>query len=840
MSSDQHLDTDSGSSMSSDMHAETDPGSRILSLFSERALRYLRREISRAGFNEVLFFGWFEGGVLDRLQVAARGNRQAVGVPFERSQLPDIIIHNHPGGELTPSDQDVLISSRLADSGVGFVIADNQASRFYVVVEPVPDRAPEPLDIEEIQRLLGPDGPFSRVDPAFEQREGQLEMAGLVAGAFNDDQTLMVEAGTGIGKSLAYLLPAVHWALANREKVVISTNTINLQEQLLHKDLPQVQRTLGVELSYVLMKGRGNYVCINRFREAEQEMNTLLEEEEVAQFRAVAGWLSTTETASLSELPFVPDQTLWEKINAQTGTCLGGTCAWFGTCPVNRVKRQAARAHIIVSNNHYLLADAVLGDMGGLLPPFRRLILDEAHNLENAATSFFTQRLTRSSLFKVLGRLQGAKKGKGYLASLSGRKLIDTAAAADITGQVGRVRRAADGFFSLLEQFTQGAENPAPSSRSTAADYRPCVLEVNEELRARPGWEQLCAALNLLYQECSNLVNLMTGLREDLERKGQEQAVRRIDGFTGFLVETVEHINRFLGEDDRTYVRWIEKRGEAALLVSVIDVGEHLQQLVFSRMKTVILTSATLTVGGEFDFFQDRFCLSSEIISGCIPSPFDYKNHMLVLIPSDLPFPDQPGFTERVSRCTADLIEVTGGRAFVLFTSHRMMNEVYELVKRTGPGSILLKQGEASRRFLLERFKNDTGSVLFGTESFWEGVDAPGRTLECVILTRLPFRVPTEPVIRARSQRIREQGGDPFPEYQLPLAVIKLKQGIGRLIRNTTDRGIIAIFDRRVVTKSYGRSFLDSLPETGMVQGTMEELLSEARSFLGSPDPLQD
>jgi ATP-dependent DNA helicase DinG len=213
---------------------------------------------------------------------------------------------------------------------------------------------------------------------------------------------------------------------------------------------------------------------------------------------------------------------------------------------------------------------------------------------------------------------------------------------------------------------------------------------------------------------------------------------------------------------------------------------------------------------------------------------------MLVLIPSDLPFPDQPGFTERVSRCTADLIEVTGGRAFVLFTSHRMMNEVYELVKRTGPGSILLKQGEASRRFLLERFKNDTGSVLFGTESFWEGVDAPGRTLECVILTRLPFRVPTEPVIRARSQRIREQGGDPFPEYQLPLAVIKLKQGIGRLIRNTTDRGIIAIFDRRVVTKSYGRSFLDSLPETGMVQGTMEELLSEARSFLGSPDPLQD
>lgn len=807
-------------------------GDSIESCFSERTAGCVRREISRAGGNEVLFFGWLAEGLVDRVEVVSRGNDESVGVPLDRTFRPDVVIHNHPEGSLQPSAQDVLMSSRIAGHGVGFFIVDNQVSRVYVVVEPVTDRAPTPLDTGGLQVLAGPDGPFKKADPAFEDREGQREMIGLVCEAFNNQNTLLVEAGTGIGKSLAYLLPAVHWALQNGEKVVVSTNTINLQEQLLHKDLPHLLRTLGLEASYVLMKGRGNYLCLNRFNEARQELSTLIEDEEVGQFNAIEGWLRTAEEASLSDLPFTPDWNLWEKINAQAGTCLGGGCRFFGDCPLNRVRRRAARAHVIVTNHHYLLADAQLGPQGGLLPPFCRLILDEAHNLENAATSYFTRNLTLSMFMKVLGRLLGTRAGKGYLVSLRNRGLLDDERFEELAGRLHEARGAALELFAMLEHFVASLQGGSGAAGGA-------VFEVNQELRARPEWERVTAGMDSLYRASSLLLTRLASFRDSLEERGREPAVRQVDGFCGFLVDAVEHINRFLGEDDPVYVRWIEKRRESGIVVSVVEVGELLQELVFSRMKTLVLTSATLTVGGDFGFYRSRLRLDDQAPAVSIPSSFDYDRQMLALVPTDMPPPDHPGYAGRVSEAVAELIRLTGGRAFVLFTSYRMMDQVYEAVSRMdsgrpllkqGEGS-LLKQGEGSRRYLLDRFKKDVGSVLFGTESFWEGVDAPGRTLECVMITKLPFRVPTEPITRARSERIRERGGNPFTDYHLPLAVIKMKQGAGRLIRSRTDRGIVVLFDGRVLTKGYGKAFLGSLPTTSVRKGTFTELLCQARLF---------
>ncbi|MFW6180264.1 MAG: helicase C-terminal domain-containing protein [Spirochaetota bacterium] len=805
-------------------------GGRAVDLFSETAAGFMRREIARAGGSEVLFFGWLSGGMVDRVEVVCRGRDDMVGVPLERAYLPDVVIHNHPGGGLQPSSQDVLLSSRIAGQGVGFFIVDNPVSRVYVVVEPVAGREVSLLDAAALQELVGPGGPFKKADPAFEDREGQREMIGLVCEAFNRPSAVLVEAGTGIGKSLAYLLPAVHWALQNHEKVVVSTNTINLQEQLLHKDLPQLTGTLGLDASFVLMKGRGNYLCLNRFHEARQELNTLIEDEELEQFNAIQGWLGTAGEASLSELPFNPAPDLWEKINAQAGTCLGAGCPYFGECPLNRVRRRAARAHIIVTNHHYLLADAQVGPQGGLLPPFDRLILDEAHNLENAATSYFTRSLTLSMLLKVLGRLLGPRAGKGYLVSLRSRGLLGGGRFEDLAGGLQETRAAAVDVFAVLERFTAALQEEAGAPGGG-------VFELDQQLRGRPEWGRLEEGMGDLYRAGTGLLNRLASLRDELEEGGEDRAVRQVEGFCGFLIEAVEHINRFLGEDDPVYVRWIEKRRESGIVVSVVEVGDLLRELVFDRMKTLVLTSATLTVEGGFGFYRSRLRLDDEVSAACIPSSFDYDRQMLALIPDDLPAPDHPEFTAVLGRAVADMLEVTGGRAFVLFTSYRMMDRVYREVSSTATGCLLLKQGEGSRRFLLDRFKRETGAALFGTESFWEGVDAPGRALECVMITKLPFRVPTDPITRARSQRILEQGGNPFTDYYLPLAVIKMRQGVGRLIRSRNDRGVVVLFDGRVLARGYGRAFLGSLPTGSVRTGPYGELLEQARAFFSGPAP---
>jgi len=812
---------------------EANPVADLHRYFHDHVIDQMRQELSDVQGNEILFFGWAdEGGKVHRVEVIARGNEESVGLPLERSYLPDVIVHNHPGDDVRPSDQDVRISSHLANRGVGFIIVSSDLSRMYVVVEPVERRKVELLDAGELTAWVSRGGPLAELLPHFEEREDQKAMIEHICDAFNRGGTALIEAGTGIGKSLAYLIPSLRWALENREKVVISTNTINLQEQLLYKDIPDLQRALNADFSHVLMKGRGNYICFNRLHEAQQDLFSLIDEEELEQFSAIVEWLGTAGEETLSHLPFVPKASLWDKINSQTGTCLGGRCHYFSTCPVNRVRRAAAGAHLIVTNHHYLLADAQLGDnTAALLPPYRRVIFDEAHNLEDSATSFFTRTVKISATLKLLGRIySGPKKGRGYLVYLKrkgdfkgGKKLEGLmAATSEVRALLFEMFEKLEGFFSIHVRTEDGERGP--------------VIELSQEVRETMFWiEEVLPGVDRFYRGCSQLAYDLFDLRQTMDAESEEMNRRQIDGFVAGLMEIVETIDLFLGEDEDRYVRWIEKKGELGLFVALIEVGELLQELVFSRMETCILTSATLAVGGSFEFLKNRLSLRSTAQEISLPSPFDYDRQMLVLIPRDVSLPGHPRYIDDLSSAVLRILEKTQGKAFVLFTSYQTLEVVHERIGTDlrGQGYTVFKQGSDSRRNLLDNFKADVHSVLFGTVSFWEGVDAPGRTLECVIITKIPFKVPTEPIVKARSEKILREGGNPFLEYQVPLAVIKLRQGIGRLIRNQNDRGIIAILDPRILFKNYGSLFIDSMPSENLYRGTLTEALEHIEGFLG-------
>jgi ATP-dependent DNA helicase DinG len=805
--------------------------------FSEQSEKKLRDEISRAGGNEVLFFGWTdEQQKIVRVEVVARGNDECVTVPLERTAVPDVIIHNHPSGTLAPSNPDMRIAHFSAQRGVGFIIINNDLSNSYVVVEPVLKRKKTKLDHAELNALISAGGACSRTIPGFEEREGQQRMLESVCETFNEDTLALIEAGTGIGKTLAYLIPSVEWSLKNRGRVVVSTNTINLQEQILYKDIPDLKGALNKDFSYILMKGRGNYVCLNRVAEVQQDLFTLLDEEEHEQFERITEWVNTTTDGSLSDISFMPTLSLWEKINSQSETCTGAGCPFFNRCFLNMVKRRAISANIIITNHHYLLADAsLIGSGNSILPAYERLIVDEAHNLEDSATSFFTRKIALGSVLRLLNSLFTVKKNRrGYLVFLMNKGLGEKTKLNEMINTVSALKALS---FSLFEGIDEFVDSNSARLRKDAFNNGYTVLELNDGTRSLPGWETLVVSgLGAFYRECILLIEQLSDIGSCMEDGVEERTKKQLDGFISRIHEIAHTIDIFFGDDTGEYIRWIEKRKETAIVVSLVDVGRMLEEHIFKRLKSGVFTSATLTVNNTFDFIQKRLCLHRVVQKERIRSSFDYEEQMAVLLPSDIPGPEAPGYEEMVIEGITKVVEKTNGKAFVLFTSYRMLNKVYEGVKAIleKRGIVLFKQGSDLRKNLFQNFKTNIHSVLFGTVSFWEGVDAPGETLECVIITKLPFKVPTEPIVRARVERIQKSGGNPFYEYILPLAVIKLKQGIGRLIRKKTDTGIAVILDSRVIKRNYGQVFINSLPGGRVFVGELTELLSQTDRYLSN------
>jgi ATP-dependent DNA helicase DinG len=657
----------------------------------------------------------------------------------------------------------------------------------------------------------------------------------LIIRAFNEDALVMAEAGTGVGKSFAYLLPAMRFALENKEKVVISTATITLQQQLFEKDIPLVASSMGdVKIKSVIMKGRGNYLCLRRLNDTLRE--GLLFEFDKKEIDSIVEWSHNTKTGAKSELSFMPSDTLWAGVCSESDLCLGNHCQWREQCFILALRKEANNAHIIVVNHHLLFADLAARYQGAgyenavVLPPFNRLVIDEAHTIENAATSFFSQEFSRTGIFRQLTRLYNTRKANihGLLVRLC----------AILPSSEDRLDDMADAI-QKIRVSTESLDNRALEICGIEGIFRlsPAVDESFLKKSLFPNFKDL-------RKDILGLTNLIRDILENLDDEQTadpvvweiKTIVRRLDD----VAEICDVFCHYKKHEDN--VLWIEKLNLkntpwAVFTKTPLELAPILKDSVFSPNKTVVCVSATLAINDDFTFWASRCGIDSINtrlpLSGCFPSPFPYSSAVLLASPADAPIPDEEGYQEFVNKAVAKLAAVAGGSALVLFTSYQSLTSCYNAAvdELTPMGIRCLKQGDDDRTRLLQAFLSDESSCLFATDSFWEGVDAPGDTLRLVIICRLPFRTPGDPVHEARREAVEKRGGNPFMELSLPQAVMKFKQGFGRLMRRSADKGVVAVLDGRILKKAYGNLFRQSLPDTKTSFSDLNFILQDIENF---------
>jgi ATP-dependent DNA helicase DinG len=815
---------------------EKRPAMRIEERFTPAAVEHLRRAIAEAGGNEVLVIGNIdEAGRVVRISVAARGHQQAVPALKPYLESGDVVIHNHPSGNLSPSSADLAVASRLGDQGIGFFIVDNLVNGLYVVAEATELKSREPLDSGQLASLLEEGGRLAEILPGYEQRSCQVELLRFACRLLNHSSIGIAEAGTGVGKSLAYLIPAAAWILRNEERVVVSTATINLQQQLMEQDIPLIAKIFGRDIQAHLVKGRGNYLCLNRLEEALEEYSLFEEKDE--ELDAIRDWSRTSPTGSRTDLPFYPSEATWSRVCSEADACHGLRCRNREACFVLKSRRQAAAARLLVVNHHLLFSDLSLRLASGgfessaVLPPFRHIIFDEAHNVEQSATSYFSRTFGRRSLEGTLSRLQRRKKKRvlgllPVLERLSGKDSVYDrvrGCLAEVSERAGALEKAA--LAVLGEQ---------PSLRLSAEEIENgCSAQLRDPLQA------LILALDSLAAGFAGLFKLFSAEEEEPAAVYESRLLlRRLAS----VRESCERFIRF--REHREEIFWLERQRTAGgktgvrFFITPLDIAPIMKKAVFEPYETLLFTSATLTVNNDFRYWRGRTGLDAvsdrEVKESIFPSPFDFERNVLLAIPREVPLPDQAGYGDFLCGFLKEVLKISEGRALVLFTSYARLQETHERLAAPlrEAGIPLLRQGEDDRNRLLKRFRRSTESVLLATDSFWEGVDAPGEALQLVIVSRLPFRVPTHPVLEARLAAVREKGGNPFWDLSLPDAVMRFKQGFGRLVRHRTDRGAVVVLDARIVDKSYGRYFLASLPKTRLAVSTPKWVMNAVEDFL--------
>jgi ATP-dependent DNA helicase DinG len=692
------------------------------------------------------------------------------------SDVPERTYVSDPLTDLQPvvTDHDVLDDPEIVEHPVEFA-GGSQAIRVSTIED---ETATDVDDRPTIKEIFGPGGLLKQCMPqGYEHRPSQLEMAQILEKAFQKRQHAIVEAGTGTGKTLAYLIPAIR----SGKRIVISTATKSLQEQLFSKDIPFLQKHFAPNLKVAVMKGRGNFLCRSKvhFMEGQPVLKGM---DEVDWFSQIADWEKLTATGDRAELNFLPDDAdLWHRLDARREACTGQKCPEFGNCFVTLMHQRAADADVVIVNHHLFFADLALrqDDFGSILPEYDAVIFDEAHEIEDVAGDYFG-RQTSNYRFEELARD----------AENTFRMIKETPAS--LLRRASRIRERSRTFFEAFPP----REGRSPFELAEREHF----LEQNREaydglLQALKAFETEIAALPSKPEEFINLARRSFELRKETE----------------FLMESSEH----------NYVYWMDRRNKGVFLAATpIDVSGILREHLFERFDTVVLTSATLAVGGRFDFLKQRLGVPAAL-ERVLPTEFDYKSQALLYIPNRMPDVRDAAFSLKAAEEITRLLQITLGRAFCLFTSYNQMKDVYARVLQTVDFPLLL-QGTSPRPALLEKFRNTPNAVLFATASFWQGVDVPGDQLSCVIVDRLPFAVPSDPIVAARVKTLQEEGRNAFSEYQVPEAVLALKQGFGRLIRARTDRGVLAILDNRIERMQYGKIFIASLPDYSITRDIQE------------------
>ena len=796
--------------------------------FSEESLQIIKKYLQENNNKSMIFKATFDEDELIQepffLSLYKKKNFEETLTKVSKNE---VVIRTTKPKQLYPSDMELELSEELYNRrNIAYCLLSSDLDDFYFVQD-IDRIFLEDIDIEN---YFAKDGILAKEIKGFEYRQEQEEMTQYIQEAINEDRKIIVEAGTGTGKTLAYLIPAIKWAVTNKKKVIIATNTINLQEQLLLKDIPLAKSIIKEEFSYVLVKGRNNYLCKRLFNELALGKSIDIETfslEAREQIEYILKWGNKTKTGDKSELPFEVFPDVWELVQSTTELCLGKKCPYRKECFYMKTRIEKMEADILISNHHVFFADLNVRaetDFDSeylILPRYDMVIFDEAHNIESVARSYFSVEVSKISFTRLLNRIyQRKNKRKKEKSALI--RVEDTVDEKDLEDsqqyiyllntlkeEISILQNIGDEYFDEIRKIYE-TNTEAPIKKSLN----------NFEMTKSRFLENLREKKDIFQSKLTDFLNLMISFNNVIdEEKDKNPEVINFNNHLKMFkayIDSFKFINSF--EDDN-YIYWLDinsKRTNIVLTATPLNIAQKLSSVLFDNLNRLVFASATIVVNGNFDYFKKSLGLDEEdCIEAIIKSPFNYDEQMSVYIPSDIQDSENiNAFVSDASRFILDILLKTSGKAFILFTSYTMLNQIYYSIskKLKDKGFEVFLHGDKPRSQLIKEFKEAENPILFGTTSFWEGVDVQGENLSNVIITKLPFLVPTDPVVSAISKKIEEDGGNSFTDFQLPEAIIKFKQGVGRLIRKKTDRGNIFILDNRILKKRYGSLFINALP----------------------------
>lgn len=794
--------------------------------FSENSLLTIKKYIEENDYKSIILKATFDDNELIQepffLCQYKKKNFEEILSKIKRDE---IVIRTTKPNQLYPSDQELEVTEELYNKkNIAYCLLSSELDDFYFVQD-IDRIYLEQIDVKD---YFSEEGILVR-DIGFEYRKEQEDMAHAVEKSVNENKKLIVEAGTGTGKTLAYLIPAIRWAVENKKKVIIATNTINLQEQLLLKDIPLAKSIIKEDFSYALVKGRNNYVCKRLFNELALGKNIDIETYSIEareQIEYILKWGHKTKTGDKADLPFEVLPEVWELIQSTTELCIGKKCPYRKECFYMKTRMEKLEADILISNHHVFFADLNVRAETDfdteylILPRYHMVIFDEAHNIESVARSYFSVEVSKISFTRLLNRIyqkKSRKKEKSALIrveeSIDDKSLKDTSQYIQLLNSIKEetsiLQNISDEYFDeIRKMYDSKADIPI---RKTLNNFEMTKSRFLENLREKKSFFE--RKMNEFLNDLMAFSNVI-----DEEKDKNPEVINFVNHIKIYksYIDNFKFINKFSNDD---YIYWLDinaKRTNVVLTATPLNIAQKLSSVLFENLNRLVFASATLATNGNFNYFKNSLGLNGEkCIEEIIKSPFNYDEQMSVYIPNDiLDSENINAFVTDASRFILEILTKTQGKAFVLFTSYTMLNQIYYSIgkKLKNAGFEVFLHGEKQRSQLIKEFKESKNPILFGTTSFWEGVDVQGENLSNVIITKLPFLVPTDPIVSAISKKIEEEGRNSFTDYQLPEAIIKFKQGIGRLIRKKSDSGNIFILDSRILKKKYGTLFIQALP----------------------------